>query len=211
MTSDSIMKCIFNIEHSSAILLPGVIVFPVFAFVIANHLAQKKNFKKYLMRLLPFAVLTYLIDCHYLGTVALNPLFTFILSVLLIWGLEKADTLKNKDKENVAKLVLVLGIGTLSFMVEFGLPGVLLLPAFYWFVKTRSTLIGMATLGLMAAIAPISVSYILFAVMVGLFLLVLKPTDDKHFATFKKGGWFFYAYYPLHKWIVLYYMVMSLS
>lgn len=73
----------------------GRIAFPIFAFQIAEGYAHTKNFKKYLLRLFLFALVSeipynFLSGGSWFNPLGQNVMFTFCLSLLLIRLIDKA-------------------------------------------------------------------------------------------------------------------------
>ena len=72
----------------------GRLAFPIFAFQIAEGFARTHDRKRYLLRMLAFAALSEVpFDLFYGGTVLYpfhqNVMFTFVLAILLLLGVEK--------------------------------------------------------------------------------------------------------------------------
>ena len=121
-------------DHLWATLLPaqewltcvGRIAFPIFAFMSVEGYFHTHNFKKYLLRMLVFAVISEIpFDLMYGGTwfypVHQNVIWTFILGLL---GIHIMETVRKKKKTPVfvltAILVTIAGglLGTLT-MVKY--------------------------------------------------------------------------------------------
>ena len=134
-------------DHLWATLLPaqewltcvGRIAFPIFAFMSVEGYFHTHNFKKYLLRMLVFAVISEIpFDLMYGGTwfypVHQNVLWTFLLSLLGVWLMEQV---RKKGKTWMYLLVCVLVVlaglvlGTLC-MVDYYGAGVLTVFVFYF-------------------------------------------------------------------------------
>jgi hypothetical protein len=135
-------------DHLWATVLPqqgwltcvGRIAFPIFAFMAVEGYFHTRNFKKYLLRLLAFAVVSEIpFDLMYEGTL-LNPfhqnvLWTFLLGLL---GIRLIETVRSKGRlwatVLTAAAVAALGylLGTVTMADYYG-PGVLTVLAFYFF------------------------------------------------------------------------------
>lgn len=135
-------------DHLWATLLPaqewltcvGRIAFPIFAFMSVEGYFHTHNFKKYLLRMLVFAVISEIpFDLMYGGTwfypVHQNVIWTFILGLL---GIHIIETVRKKKKTPVfvltAILVTIAGglLGTLTMVDYYGI-GVLTVFIFYFF------------------------------------------------------------------------------
>ena len=134
-------------DHLWATLLPakewltcaGRVAFPIFAFMAVEGYFHTRNFKKYILRMLLFAVLSEIpFDLMYGGTwfypVHQNVLWTFLLSLLGVWLMEQV---RKKGKTWMYLLVCVLVVlaglvlGTLC-MVDYYGAGVLTVFVFYF-------------------------------------------------------------------------------
>ena len=134
-------------DHLWATLLParewltcaGRVAFPIFAFMAVEGYFHTRSFKKYILRMLLFAVLSEIpFDLMYGGTwfypVHQNVLWTFLLSLLGVWLMEQV---RKKGKTWMYLLVCVLVVlaglvlGTLC-MVDYSGVGVLTVFVFYF-------------------------------------------------------------------------------
>ena len=134
-------------DHLWAKLLParewltcaGRVAFPIFAFMAVEGYFHTRSFKKYILRMLLFAVLSEIpFDLMYGGTwfypVHQNVLWTFLLSLLGVWLMEQV---RKKGKTWMYLLVCVLVVpaglvlGTLCMVDYYGV-GVLTVFVFYF-------------------------------------------------------------------------------
>ena len=134
-------------DHLWATLLPakewltcaGRVAFPIFAFMAVEGYFHTRSYKKYILRMLLFAVLSEIpFDLMYGGTwfypVHQNVLWTFLLSLLGVWLMEQV---RKKGKTWMYLLVCVLVVlaglvlGTLC-MVDYYGAGVLTVFVFYF-------------------------------------------------------------------------------
>lgn len=135
-------------DHSWATFFPthtwmtciGRIAFPIFAFMIVEGYFHTHNLKKYLLRMLFFAVISEIpFNYMYNGTFSYpfhqNVMWTFLIALIGIWLMEKA---KNTGKLWVRILVgvLVVGLSLLlgyaTFVDYYGV-GILTVYIFYIF------------------------------------------------------------------------------
>ena len=134
-------------DHLWATLLParewltcaGRVAFPIFAFMAVEGYFHTRSFKKYILRMLLFAVLSEIpFDLMYGGTwfypVHQNVLWTFLLGLLGVWLMEQV---RKKGKTWIYLLVCVLVVpaglvlGTLCMVDYYGV-GVLTVFVFYF-------------------------------------------------------------------------------
>ena len=134
-------------DHLWATLLParewltcvGRVAFPIFAFMAVEGYFHTRSFKKYILRMLLFAVLSEIpFDLMYGGTwfypVHQNVLWTFLLGLLGVWLMEQV---RKKGKTWMYLLVCVLVVpaglvlGTLCMVDYYGV-GVLTVFVFYF-------------------------------------------------------------------------------
>ena len=134
-------------DHLWATLLParewltcaGRVAFPIFAFMAVEGYFHTRSFKKYILRMLLFAVLSEIpFDLMYGGTwfypVHQNVLWTFLLRLLGVWLMEQV---RKKGKTWMYLLVCVLVVpaglvlGTLCMVDYYGV-GVLTVFVFYF-------------------------------------------------------------------------------
>lgn len=115
----------------------GRIAFPIFAFQIAEGFARTHDRKRYLLRMLAFAALSEVpFDLFYGGTVFYpfhqNVMFTFVLAILLLLGVEK---FRKKGRvpyllAAVAAVLLGYALGTVTMVDYYGC-GVVTVLLFY--------------------------------------------------------------------------------
>ncbi len=134
-------------DHLWATLLParewltcaGRVAFPIFAFMAVEGYFHTRSFKKYILRMLMFAVLSEIpFDLMYGGTwfypVHQNLIWTFLLGLLGVWLMEQV---RKKGKTWMYLLVCVLVVpaglvlGTLCMVDYYGV-GVLTVFVFYF-------------------------------------------------------------------------------
>ena len=117
----------------------GRISFPIFAFMIVEGYFHTKDLKKYVKRLLLFAILSEIPFDLAMGSrvfypIHQNVLWSFLISIGLIHWNEKAKASEKKWKKlTVAVLTVVLGylVGLLT-MVDFYHAGILTVLVFYF-------------------------------------------------------------------------------
>ncbi len=117
----------------------GRMAFPIFAFQIAEGFVHTKNFKKYALRLLGFALVTELPFNLFYSSRWFNPyhqnvLFTLLLGLVAIKVIDNIK--KNHTPKNVALSALWLALIALASVigfVDYGFLGMLTVVMFYLF------------------------------------------------------------------------------
>lgn len=217
-------------DHLWATLLPaqewltcvGRIAFPIFAFMAVEGYFHTHNLKKYLLRMLIFAVISEVpFDLMYGGTwfypVHQNVIWTLMMGLV---GIHLMETVRKKNSTFVyilvSAIVVILGglLGTLSMVDYYGI-GVLTVFIFYFFRGRKWwCLLGqMLTLywvnaellgGLMYPIRLFGMEFELC--QQGLALLALLPIwlyrgrQGYHSKPFQ---YFCYAFYPIHMLVIV--------
>lgn len=139
-------------DHSWAMLFPsqrwltcvGRIAFPIFAFMIVEGYFHTHNLKKYVLRMLIFALISEIpFDLMYAGIwfhpFHQNVLWTFLIAMAGIWLMEKAKQ-KGKLWLTILTDVLVVLVGIIlgfATMVDYYGTGVLTVFVFYFFRKRK--------------------------------------------------------------------------
>ena len=197
----------------------GRMAFPIFAFQIAEGFVHTKNFKKYALRLLGFALITEIPFNLFYSSRWFNPyhqnvLFTLLLGLLairVIDNLKKDISAKNIGKSVLWLLLISIG-GTLGF-VDYGFLGVLTVVMFY---LCR----GYSFTPILQLIGMVLINIVFFEGQVFMFDVFGKTIEipSQGFAVFalipiwlyngKKGKsskvlqYGFYAFYPVHMLIL---------
>ncbi len=117
----------------------GRLAFPIFAFQISEGFIHTSDFKKYLLRLLGFAVISEIpfnVFCssQWLFPQYQNVLFTFALSLIALWLVDRAKkepTLPKTAGADIGVAVIVFLAELLK--VDYGGAGIVIVVAFYLF------------------------------------------------------------------------------
>ncbi len=117
----------------------GRMTFPIFAFMISEGFIHTSNLKKYISRLLIFALISEIpFNLFYGGSwfypYHQNVMFTLLFGLLAIMLIDKAK--KNRDAKTIIKsalLVILLGIASFIGFVDYGFWGFLIIIMFYLF------------------------------------------------------------------------------
>lgn len=217
-------------DHLWATLLPaqewltcvGRIAFPIFAFMAVEGYFHTHNLKKYLLRMLIFAVISEVpFDLMYGGTwfypVHQNVIWTLMMGLV---GIHLMETVRKKKSTFVyilvSAIVVILGglLGTLSMVDYYGI-GVLTVFIFYFFRGRK----WWCLLGQLLALYWVNVELLgglmypirLFGMefelcQQGLALLALLPIwlyrgrQGYHSKPFQ---YFCYAFYPIHMLVIV--------
>ena len=144
------MVCML-IDHTWGILVSGQnwmncvgrIAFPIFAFQIAEGYAHTKHFKKYLLRMFLFALVSeipynFMTGGGWINPFGQNVMFTFCIALLLMRLIDRAGERPWALRLLITVAVLVLGylLGTIAF-VDYHGSGVLMVLVFYLFRKVK--------------------------------------------------------------------------
>lgn len=218
-----IAMTIMLMDHLWATLLPGQnwltcvgrIAFPIFAFMTVEGYFHTHDVKRYMLRLLVFALISELpFNLMYSGTLIYpyhqNVLWTLLLGLFGIWLMERAKGKVMRYVLTAVAVVLVsVCLATLG-MVDYFAPGVLTVFAFYFFRGKKwwcilGQIVAMYWINielLGGQYYPISLFGIDFELCEqGLALLALIPIwlyhgrQGHHSKAFK---WTCYAFYPVH-------------
>lgn len=117
----------------------GRMTFPIFAFMISEGFIHTSNLKKYILRLLGFAIVSEIpFNLFYGGSwfypYHQNVMFTLLFGLLAIMLIDKAK--KNPNVKTIVKTVLLLillGIASFIGFVDYGFWGFLTVVMFYLF------------------------------------------------------------------------------
>ena len=135
------------LDHLWAMAVPGNqwmtyvgrLAFPIFAFQIVEGFFHTSDFRRYALRLLVFACVSEIpFDLMYASTAFYpfhqNVMFTLLLGLAAIWGLERARRERTAGAAvlGVLGLLAAWGAGTAG-MVDYGGMGVLTVVVFYVF------------------------------------------------------------------------------
>lgn len=206
MTVDHI-GMVFGVWEWGGRILIGRSVLPIFVFLMVNHLSKNQNFDKYIGRLLLFGVLTGAVlnpfEPFYMP---FNIFFTLLLPVVFL------KMYKDIEKEITyfpARLILSSCLFfiflSLASFTSYVWAGFLFVISFYQYVQKQDRF----HLALLMATALI-LNWQTFALadlpwgissMVWTFFLT-RVTLDKNGKRFLRPWWLFYAYFPIHLYVL---------
>lgn len=220
-----ILGCIFMaIDHIGVILFPkyigfrviGRLSFPLFAWMISMGYVYSRNVKKYLSRLLIFAIvmeLPFLLPIELLkntGKDTLNIFFTLALGLLSIYVYDKT---KNKGMGIV--IVLIIGLFGEFIKVDYGLYGVLTIFFFYVFRENYKKLLYSLLLINVLYVIGTNYTYIIggykltFSSYIQLFsVLALGIVFNYNGQKGRSCKYLFYFFYPVH--LIILYLISTI-
>lgn len=226
MLSDHVGDAI--IGHFSKFNLIGRISFPIFAFQTVQGYLHTKNFKKYMVRMFIFALISQIPFVLFLSTfteeIYLNIFFTLLLGLSTLFTYEKC-----KNRLIGFLVVIICSIIGKLIKVDYGAFGILLIFNFYFFenefnrvfkfqsiklfnknIKCKKPLMAITTIVLcFASYIPSIIELPVFAthyLKCGLFtslsLVFILAYNNKQGP---KSKYLFYIFYPLHL-LILYFL-----
>ena len=198
----------------------GRMAFPIFAFQIAEGFVHTKNFKKYALRLLGFAIVTeipfnFFYSSRFFNPYHQNVLFTLLLGLLAIKVIDGIK--KDRSGKNIALsvlyLLLILLASVIGF-VDYGYLGMLTVVMFYLMrdfpFAWLGQLVGMILLNITffeGLVFPVEILGKTFEIpSQGFAVFALIPIwlyGGRKGKSSKALQYGFYAFYPVHM-LVLY-------
>lgn len=195
----------------------GRIAFPIFAFLVVEGYFHTKNLKKYMVRMLVFAVVSeipfnLMIGSRVFYPVHQNVLWTFLIAICLIrWNehAKKTDKLWKRMLVACASVIIGYLLGLIT-MVDYYHAGILTVLVFYFFRERKwwcaiSQLVCLGYIN-MEMLGGLGYEIVVFGRTVflpqqGLALLALVPIwlyRGKQGYHSKWFQYFCYAFYPAH-------------
>lgn len=189
------------IDHIGAVFFPitqlisqntiwriiGRLSFPIFAFQLGIGYKHTKNKEKHILTMLIFALISQLPYSLALDTKTLNIGFTFLISILIIYSIEKFKSYALKILSTI--LLLYLGI---ILNIDYGIYGIALCVGLYYAqnskILTTSILFSFT---LLHTILMKNLTMI-FAIMSIIPIILYNKKQGK------KTKWPFYIFYPAH-------------
>lgn len=179
----------------------GRFAFPIFAFQLVVGYTHTKDIKKYLIRLLIFALISQIPFMLFLSTftneISLNVFFTFLLGILALLAY---DNISNK----FLGIGAVLGISLIAqiLKVDYGAFGILLIFLFYYFKdKKFEVIIPYILLCFLKYVPNIIEHPDFYSIYLNLATFTALPIILISFYNNKQGPkmkYLFYIFYPLH-------------
>ncbi len=220
-------------DHMWASVMPGNkwmtylgrLAFPIYAFMITEGYIHTSNRKKYLLRLLVFAVVSEIpFDLFYNSTVFdpfnQNVLFTFVWGLLAIMQIDKIKA-AFKEKKNIAKttaisvlLIALISLGAKFTFTDYKFLGYLTVIMFYLFrdfpfafVAQFIAMLHLNWFFFKGEVVPIEIFEKLTEIPTQVFaVFALIPIwlygGKKGRSLGKVGQYGFYTFYPVHMLIL---------
>ncbi len=192
----------------------GRLAFPIYAFLLVEGYFHTKNLKNYILRLLVCALISEIpFNLMISGTVFYpahqNVIWTFLISLLVIWGNEQAKEMPPGIRLAVLMLTLLAGFALALYgAVDYGYGGVFTVLIFYLFRgKSRKDFLGQLLLlafinleileGFQCNIAAFGASFPgqVFALLSLLPIWLYSGKQGLHNKGFR---YLCYGFYPLH-------------
>lgn len=169
----------------------GRLAFPIYCFFIVEGLEHTRNVKKYIIRLLIFAVISEIsFDYAFEGGLTLgyqNVFFTLVIGLVCIWAVREAE---RRISQNIRLILCKTGIIAAGVFLgnllntDYGGFGVLMIAVLYLFREKRKIQCIVGAVGFAWEVtAPIS------------FLLLYFYNGERGP---KINKYLFYAFYPVH-------------
>lgn len=213
-----------TIDHIGHVLFPGKYFFlrvigrlalPIFSYLFALHLAENNHiYKKYAKRLLPFAFLSLIIvtpfDYYIKNIHKLSILFSFLLYLTIVYLLNLTLSVKKTLLKRFLFFITFVAGSFLSTFVDYGFLGFSFFMILYTYLKTKKWFL--LPLCLIAGFS-LNIQGIAHYPIWGLImsttslfttafcLLQNRNSKIKH-KRFLKPWWLFYAYFPIHFFIL---------
>lgn len=171
--------------------LIGRLAFPIFAFLITEGFSHTKNYKKYGLNLLTFAIVSEIpfnlfISGKVFNLNSQNVFFTLFLGFLALYILENMKT----DTE---KAIYIFGVVILSLLIkgDYGARGVILIVLLY-LLKNQLPFASVLSLGLLSGGVAAWCA----------FVPINMYNGKRGFIKGKFMKYAFYAFYPVHLFIL---------
>lgn len=204
-----IAACAMLIDHTAHVFFPaaiymrciGRLAFPIFAFMVAMGYSYTKDIKKYMLRMLIFAIIAQIPYVYMVGSfdpIPFNVIFTLLFGLVSIYAIETGKPIIG------ITVTLLLAILAESGGFDHGAFGVFMVLAFYYTRSSRylRNASAVALILLFTTSYMIKLGILSFTWIIILFYLFPIPLIDLYNG--KKGisntftKWFFYIFYPLH-------------
>ncbi|MPW27095.1 conjugal transfer protein TraX [Alkalibaculum sp. M08DMB] len=212
------------IDHVGAIFFENLVIlrylgriaFPIFAFYVAMGFFWTSDFKKYISRILIFAVIaqipyaffSFILTDNYYG---MNILFTFFIALFALYFFKRKNY-------SISVLIIVLCevIQALTLIkFDYGVYGILMVFAFYIFKDDkihRNLSIFCLTIAYIFTIyLPLGIPFYYSFIHRQMFCVLALPLIDLNYKTkILLPRYFFYIFYPAHIAIIVFvYFILS--
>lgn len=194
-------------ELSIPLIYIGKIAFPIYAFLISEGYIHTKNFSKYLVRLIIFAIISqvpaYLLFVGHFSKFYFNIFFTLMAG---LFGIRIYDKIKNKFISVPLMFLIAVLAQVLGF--DYGAIGVFMIVTFFIFKesKVKMTLIEILLMFIFYleksthySYTIANIRYLLFQLLFSISsLLFVAFYNGKRGKNTKRIQIAFYCFYPVH-------------
>ena len=206
-----------TIDHVSKYLLTGMlgnlgvcigrISFPIFAFLLIKHLAERHIYRKYIIRLSIFGFLSCFMMYAFVGIVKevkfipFNILISFLNVVLFLFVVKWINEEKGDLYIKLVFYVLsFLCFGLLSVVCDYSIFGFLFMIFLYLYFKSNKPV--WFVFCLIFSIL-INIGDFDFVISFLMTLILFMNNDDIKPKRIITRWWIFYVYYPLHLLVIM--------
>ena len=197
-TNEQTYKTLFDIMLTMRII--GRLAFPIFCFLLVEGFFHTKNFKKYILRLFIFALISevpfdYAFNNSIIEFGSQNVFFTLLIGVIMMWALEYIKNYYTNDKSSQLGLSIIAFI-IASFTAEiiacdYSSLGIIVILLMYIFKNDKLKKI----LSVSLSFALLSITGFNIQSLAGLAFLPICFYNGKKGLSLK---YFFYTFYPIH-------------
>ena len=182
----------------------GRIAFPIFAFTLSEGYVHTRNLKKYMFRLLIFAIIIQTPSILFNYNYPMNVFFTLFLGLFTIFILDFKKIWLKLPISGIIKFILILAVLVLAqrFNFDYGAYGIVLIMIFFIFRNNKfQILMNFFILNLINFIFPqiFDLSKLQFFSLISL-IFIFMYNGKKRKSMYMK--YFFYLFYPLHFFIL---------
>lgn len=198
--------CTMVIDHVGLTFFPGItgfrvigrIAFPIYCFLIVEGYFHTSDIRKYMTRLLAFALLSeipfnMMVTGDIINFRRQNVYFTLFIGLAMIYAIE------NTIRPFVKTLWLIVGLIAAELLnVDYTFYGIAIIYVFYSFRDNR--ILGCAVMGMMSLISG-RIQHM--AVLSVPFIMLYDGRKGPKFADKKICKYGFYLFYPVHIMIIV--------
>ena len=207
MTIDHIGQYLTYVPFADAYRYVGRISFPIFVFLLMEHLYKKQIYKKYIARLSIFGVLTFVVLLPFSGLIKENPIYpinillTFLNAILFLLAYEwikKEDV--SKGIKIIAQTFAFICFGMVALACQYGISGFCYMLAIYYYFQ-KSSRLRYIFIMILSILINVTNYWWIVSLLTTLFLLQIR--ENKTYPRLLKHWWIFYVYYPLHLFVIM--------
>lgn len=209
-----IAACAMLIDHTAHVFFPaaiymrciGRLAFPIFAFMVAMGYFYSKDVKKYMLRMLIFAIISQVPYAFMVGSfdpLPFNVIFTLLFGLVSIYAIENGKPIVG------ITVTLLLAILAESGGFDHGAFGVFMVLAFYYtrYSRLLRNLSAIVLILLFTSYYLLTLGLNNFVWIIILFYLFAIPAinlfNEKKGISNSFTKWFFYVFYPLHASLIV--------